>query len=112
MDFISEYEVETLLRDAEIDEDGIRIAAIHKFVEECRAATSEWDHGASAINENYFVEYVIQLVNDCYALEPEEGLPWWIVDHLTYDWEGIADELKADHTDVEFENETYWIRSC
>lgn len=39
---------------------------------------------------------------------PKE-LPWYIANHI--DWDGVADELKADYTSIDYDGVTYWVRS-
>ena len=34
--------------------------------------------------------------------------PWYINDHI--DWEGVAEEIKADYSEVDYDGEAYFIR--
>jgi hypothetical protein len=36
-------------------------------------------------------------------------LPWHIANHI--DWEGVAEETKQDYGTVEFDGQTFYIRS-
>lgn len=71
---------------------------------------SDWEHGATLINELYFTDYIREMINDCYSdirkLESGE----WPMNHIEMDWEGAADEAHQDYTAVEFEGNTFLVR--
>lgn len=66
----------------------------------------EWADGATLIRDSYFVEYAQELAEDIGAIGHD--LPWPAC-HI--DWDAAADALKMDYTSVEFDGETYWVRS-
>lgn len=67
---------------------------------------SEWEHGLALINEDYWVKYCQEMLEDCGDLP--KGVPSYIV----IDWEATADNLKADYSEVEIGGETFYYRNC
>lgn len=68
---------------------------------------SDWHYGETLIHENYFTAAMKDDVIECGYLP--NGLPRWIADNI--DWDGVADNLKADYTDFTFRGQTYWARA-
>jgi hypothetical protein len=66
----------------------------------------EFDYGTTLIPEDYFVEYCKDLVSDIGDLPRD--LPSYIENNI--DWDGVADDLKQDYSEVEFRGETYLYR--
>jgi hypothetical protein len=66
----------------------------------------EFDYGITLIPEDYFVEYCKDLVSDIGDLPRD--LPFYIENNI--DWDGVADDLKQDYSEVEFRGETYLYR--
>ena len=88
------------------EENGEDLEVLKALNEEGEGATSEWIHGETLIHEDYFPEYAEELCKDIGDI-PRES-PWYIADHI--DWEGVADELKVDYTEIDFDGDTYLIR--
>lgn len=89
------------------DENGEDLEALRKLNEDGEGATREWIHGETLIREDYFPEYAEELCKDIGDIPRE--LPWYIANHI--DWEGVAGELKADYTEIDFYGDTYLIRA-
>ena len=68
-------------------------------------ATSMWIHGETLINDSYFEKYAQDLAEDL-GMDPNQSWPYSCVD-----WEKAARELQSDYSTVDFDGETYWIRS-
>lgn len=72
----------------------------------------EFADGASgcdeAIADDYFLEYMTQIIDDCYEVRPNEDE--WPYRHMKMDYEAAAEEAKQDYTSVEFGGVTYWCR--
>lgn len=66
--------------------------AISEFFEEFTNC-DDWECGTTLINENYWVEYVEELVKDCGYIN--DSLPDWIANNI--DWQGVADEVEVDY---------------
>lgn len=73
--------------------------------EEGESLTSEWIHGETLIREDYFTQYVQEMLEDCGDIPSD--LPHYIV----IDWEATADNLKQDYTEIEIFGDTYYIRA-
>jgi hypothetical protein len=58
------------------------------------------------INESYFTEYSKELLNDCGDLPKD--LPWYIESNI--DWDGVAQDLKVDYSEVTYNEETWFYR--
>lgn len=82
------------------------IEALIEFVEDCDFKSSELQHGETIIHETYFTEYCEDFVKDVGYLPND--LPWWIESNI--DWDGVADEMKQDYSEVNWGNEIYFIR--
>jgi hypothetical protein len=63
------------------------------------------------IHEDYFTEYIKNLIDDCYDFPSEFTDGKWPYNHMEMDWDGAADEAKADYTTIEAGGETYYILS-
>jgi hypothetical protein len=80
------------------------LRTLKALAEECEGC-SDWIHGETLIHENYFTEYQIDTLKDCGIL------PQDIPSYVVIDEEATADNLKGDYTTVNFDGETYYIRS-
>ena len=69
-----------------------------------------WSYGGTLIHEDYFTEYIEDLINDCYELPKEFNSGGWPWCHMTIDYEAAADEAKQDYIEVTFDGQTYYIR--
>ena len=67
--------------------------------------SSEWNHGATAIADEAFVEYAEEFAYDIGAASSDANWP-----NAHIDWEAAADALKQDFTCVELDGDEYWIR--
>lgn len=65
---------------------------------------SDWLHGETLINADYFAQYAEELVKDI------GDLPRNMPGYLVIDWEATADNLKADYTEISFRGSTFLIR--
>lgn len=74
------------------------------LAEECELYNSDWEYGVSLIRYSYFEDYMDEIIEDCYELPKD--LPHWMSMELDYE------ALKQDYTEVEFDDITYYIRSC
>lgn len=68
-------------------------------------AGDNFEDGIQLILEEDFKEYCEELVNDCYDLN---SLPDFVKYNI--DWEGVANELRGDYSEVEFRGDTYLYR--
>ena len=70
----------------------------------------DWSYGETLIHEDYFTDYIEELINDCYELPKEFTSGAWPWCHMTIDYEAAADEAKQDYMEVNFDGATYYIR--
>ena len=69
----------------------------------------DWSYGETLIHEDYFTDYIEELINDCYELPKEFNSGDWPWCHMTLDYEAAADEAKQDYIEVTFDGQTYYI---
>jgi hypothetical protein len=105
-----QQELESLTFDADDDiergELTKELNSLTDLQEEGEQVSSEWPHGETLIRDSHFVEYAQQLAEDIGAIE---DFSHWPCDCI--DWDKAADALKMDYSTVEFDGETYYIRS-
>jgi len=95
-------------------DDVVEYRQLAELVEQC-GNCADWNYGATLIRESYFVEYIEELIDDCYEL-PEElqsgrkGGQWpWC--HMSIDYGAAADEASQDYETVIFDGVEYLIRA-
>ena len=102
-------ELETMIDEAEKDDDMEAEAEELKTLLDLQkqaSGYSDWSYGEILIRESYFTEYAKELCKDIGDLPSE--LPWYIENHI--DWEGVADDIRMDYGEINFDGETYLIR--
>ena len=67
---------------------------------------SEWSYGVTLIDEDDFQDYCEELVSDIGDLPKD--LPSYISNNI--DWEGVAEDLKVDYSEVEIRETSYLYR--
>ncbi len=83
------------------------LKALKAVQNEAKDYAPDWSYGEALIRESYWVEYCEELCKDIGDLP--EKLPWYIENHI--DWDGVAEEIKMDYAEVDFDGITYFIRS-
>jgi hypothetical protein len=78
---------------------------IKQFCEELEDY-GDFEHGEAIISEDYFTDYVEDLVKGLGYLT--DNLPGFIEDNI--DWDGVAEDLKVDYTEVDYNGTTYLMR--
>lgn len=68
-------------------------------------------YGAEMIREDYFVDYITDLINDCYDLPKELNNGDWPWRHVKIDYEAAAEEAKQDYNKVEIFGEIFYVRA-
>jgi len=58
---------------------------------------SDWQYGETLINEDYFTQYIEELIDDCYEMPKEINSGNWPWCHVTIDYEAAANEAKVDY---------------
>ena len=70
-----------------------------------KSEVPEFRHGETLIHEDYFVEYVQDLCEDCGYISKD--FPYWI----EIDWDATAKNVAADYSTIELDGNTYYFRS-
>ena len=74
-------------------------------------SSPDWSHGEALIHEDYFTDYIEELINDCYEMPKVINSGAWPYRHITIDFEAAAKEAKQDYMEVDFDGVTYYIRA-
>lgn len=98
-----EGEFTLALLDSDTREEYDALIALREDAE----SLADWHYGETLIHENYFTQAMRELCKDV-GFIPHD-LPGFIEHSI--DWDGVADDLRADYTDFEFRGSTYWARS-
>jgi hypothetical protein len=99
------YDVETFEDNLDEDERD-ELLILKTFAEEESWNCSDWEDGATLIHDNYFQQYAEDYADDIGAIGTEHQ---WPLQHI--DWEAAAEDLQQDFTSLDFDGETYWVRS-
>lgn len=78
----------------------LRILA--ELAEEGEQYSPDWSYGSQLIHENYFEEYMDEMLEDCGDIPKD--IPCYLDITVNYDM------LKWDYTELDFNGETYYIR--
>ena len=89
------------------DENLEELEALQALVSEADCSP-DWIHGETLIADDYFTDYIKDMVEDCYPLDLD-SLPDFVV--IEVDWEATADNCKMDYMSVDFDGSEYWIRA-
>lgn len=96
------FEEEEIQSWKEIWEDELeQIGEINKIEDELGR---EFDYGVTLVHEDYWEEYVEDLLVEIGYLPKD--IPSWI----EIDWEATANNVKVDYTEVEYQGQTYYGR--
>ena len=96
-----EEEIESWKSDWE--EELKQIEEIDTIENEC----SEFSFGETLIDEDDFEEYCQEFIEDCGYISKD--MPMIISNNI--DWAGIADGMKQDYSEIEYQGNTYLYRS-
>jgi len=69
-------------------------------------SSPDWQYGETLIRDSYFKEYAQDLADDIGAIDRNASWP-----NTCIDWDKAVSELQMDYSQVDFDGETYWIRS-
>lgn len=73
-------------------------------IEQAAEYISDWDHGATLIHEDNFVDYVMDLCVDI------GDIPRELPDYIEIDWQATANNISVDYTEVEINGMNYLVR--
>lgn len=95
---------------ADNPEDAAELAALLALAQEAEDSP-DWIHGETLIRRSYFVDYIAELIDDCYEMPKEMNSGQWPYRHMTMDYEAAANEAEQDYMTVDFDGVEYLIRS-
>ena len=87
-------------------ENADELEALKNLAKEGEEIASDWSYGETLIREDYFEEGVQQFVEDI------GDLPGNLPSYIAINWAETAENLRYDYSTVDFDGETYLIRSC
>jgi len=77
-----------------------------KELEELESEISEFMHGETMIPVDDFEDYARDFADDIGATSQDHSWPFTCID-----WEQAARELAMDYTEIEYQGESYYVRS-
>jgi len=83
--------------------DAAELAALSKLAKDGEGA-ADWHHGETLIRDDYFTEYVCELLEDC------GEIPRDLPHYVAVDWHKTAENVRVDYFPVDFDGVTYWLR--
>lgn len=90
-----------------LDEDELEeLRTLRDLASEGESNAGEWADGATLIRDSYFEDYAREMAEEIGAVSADAA---WPVRHI--DWPAAASELKQDYSSVDFDGETFWVRS-
>jgi DNA repair exonuclease SbcCD ATPase subunit len=78
---------------------------LESLKDEVKNCSSEWSHGVTLINDNYWTEYVQELVSDI------GDMPKEIPSYIEIDWDKTAENVAADYSTVDYGVSTFYVRN-
>ena len=70
-----------------------------------KSEVPEFSHGETLIHEDYWMEYVQELCEECDYITKD--FPYWI----EIDWEATAKNVAMDYSTIELDGNTFYFRS-
>ena len=98
--------------DAPTEEESAELTDLTAFLHEAMQYNSDADAGETIIAESHFVDYIKEIIDDCYALPAELTSGEWPYRHITINYEAAAEEAKADYAELTFRGRNFYILAC
>lgn len=87
-------------------EEAQELDVLQRLADDAEGYAEGWRYGVALIRESYFTDYARELIEDCGNLPRD--LPAYIENNIN--WDGVAEDLLADYTAVDFDGVTYYVR--
>ena len=97
--------------DAELEEFDMEELELLNEVVSQGEDSPDWSYGEALIHENYFEDYIRELIGDCYEMPKELESGEWPWRHVKVDYEAAADEALSDYNSIGVGETTYYIRA-
>ena len=94
--------------DATTDERD-ELATLRALAEECEGC-ADWHYGEMLIAKTCFVEYIKEVINECYPMPEDFDNGSWPWCHLNMNWESAAKDAEMDYMEVEYDGVPFLIR--
>ena len=94
------------------EEESAELTDLKSFLHEAMRYNSDADEGETIIAESYFVDYIKEVIDDCYALPKELTSGEWPYRHMTINYEAAAEEARADYAELTFRGRNFYILAC
>ena len=98
--------------DAPTEEESAELTDLVAFLHEAMQYNSDADEGETISAESHFVDYIKEIIDDCYALPKELTSDEWPYRHITINYEAAAEEAKADYAELTFRGRNFYIQVC
>ena len=98
--------------EAPTEEESAELTDLKSFLHEAMQYNSDADEGETIIAESYFMDYIREIIYDCYALPKELTSGEWPYRHITINYEAAAEEAKADYAELTFRGRNFYIQAC
>lgn len=69
----------------------------------------DW-YPVTLISEDYFTDYIKDIIDDCYEMPKEMNSGSWPYRHMTIDYEAAAEEAKQDYSEIDIGGTAYFYR--
>lgn len=86
------------------DENKEELDALIELCDDCSEKNADWGYGTCIIHDDYFIQYAKDLASDINGFQHQ-----WPCNHI--DWDAAAEALKDDYSEVEYDGDTYFVRS-
>ena len=98
--------------EAPTEEESAELTDLKSFLHEAMQYNSDADEGETIIAESYFMDYIREIIYDCYALPKELTSGEWPYRHITINYEAAAEEARADYAELTFRGRNFYILAC
>lgn len=88
------------------EEETTELNELRELIDECNSYNSDTEYGAALINEDYWVDYVKELCEDC------GDVPRDLPHYIAIDWEQTAENIRADYVSIDVAGQTFYLMSC
>lgn len=91
---------------SDLQDERDELVILRTLAEQGEEYAPDWRYGETLIRDSYFTECCEDLCKEIGAIP--ENTPTFITNNI--DWDGVAEDLKIDYTEIEYDDVTYLIR--
>ncbi len=103
---IDEHESVISSAEAEIVDFKSELGALTDLQNAAAPYCPDWQRGTTLIADDYFEDYAYEHAKNVGAVNDDMSWPCSCID-----WAKAADALQMDYTSIDFDGETFWVRS-